>query len=892
MIKKILLAGILAFVSHSSFAQVSGSFDPSFGGNGKVSTNVGLADFNVLDHAVQPDGKIIMVGQSTNGSGAKAFIARANADGTLDTGFYLNGKQQWTVEKYTAVAIQPDGKILIGGSQGSLMRLNADGTLDSNFQNVSGTGTGDLSKEAVAIALQPDGKILGLYHYPSTDNTSDVKIFRYNTNGALDNTFNGTGFVLADIGTNDFPKTITIDTTGKIIVGGDFYTDGSNNKFFYLRFNANGSPDTTFNTTGKVVLAFSGVTYTESFGIALQPDGKMINGGLLTAGTNGVYLYMVRLNANGSMDTTFNGSSYTELLPLNSSSYHKGRIKLAVDGKIVISNFEDPNQDGNVNAVFRRFNSNATADAGFGTAGKASVDFYGFADSSADFDLTTDGKILFSGNAKENFLQNELAIAKLNSNGTLDATFSSDGKATIYFTDIQSNDSARCIARQSDGKIIVGGSSYFAGWDYFSLVRYNTDGTLDTSFGGSGVAVIERIGHVSGIAVDADGKIVLVGNQSSMYALRLNADATLDTTFGTNGVNDFGSLSFGGTVEDVLIRPNGKIVIVGSLGDFTNGDSDFMVAQLNANGTFDNTFGTNGISKAGSFVGGFEQYQAARLQPDGKIVAGGSIYNGQHYELLLARYNTNGTLDATFNGNGTSTYSSGNSDALASLALQTDGKIVVTGTVNGEENGISAIRFTNSGSLDTSFGNNGVATFAAGTYSAGQEIFVTGNQKITVLGSSATTTDYQINVGRFDQNGILDPVFGTAGSFSVQINAGNETLGSGLISGNNLFLAADAYDAGFEVTNFAVGKVFLDTVLATGDLAANPGFSFYPNPAKDSITFPTPVTEVSISSMDGKSKKARVFQNTVDVSRLPAGSYLVRFKAENGATYSKKLLKQ
>ncbi|MBS1986809.1 hypothetical protein JST99_02665 [Candidatus Dependentiae bacterium] len=310
--------------------------------------------------------------------------------------------------------------------------------------------------------------------------------------------------------------------------------------------------------------------------------------------------------------------------------------------------------------------------------------------------LQADGKLVVAGYASGYF-----ALARYNTNGTLDATFGSGGTVV---TVIQTIDLGNSIVIQPDGKIVVAGSSASGSTVYVALVRYNTDGTLDGTFG-SGGKVLTYGGAAQNsaafaIALQSDGKIVVagrvgVGSSANIIVVRYNPDGSADTTFGTGGygagivVSGVGSTSqaFG-----VAIQPNGKIVIAGIA---TIGSTLVFLIRYNTDGTFDSTFGSGGIVTTA--VGSSSQANAVVIQPDGKLlITGNSAGN-----LLLARYNTDGSLDSTFGTSGISVTLTG--VVGRALALQTDGKIVVSG-------GDPLVRLKANGSLDATFGVGGVAT--------------------------------------------------------------------------------------------------------------------------------------------------------------------------------------
>ena len=404
-------------------ARVSGELDPCFFNGGKQTLAFGATSTTSVERiqaaAIQPDGKIVVAG-FTNSTGTSVIVvARFNRDGTLDTGF---GKQllQVSVEDWAyAVAIQPDGKILVAGetrpgNDFAVVRFNSDGTLDSTFA-VPGSGLLGAVKTNMggsdvpsSMFVQPDGKIVVAGR--SDDNFA---IARYNTNGSLDTTGFGTGGkVLTDIGGNDNINAIALQTDGKIVAAGYTYGDGD---FAVARYNSNGSLDTSFGTTGIITTA---VGYQDqAHGVVIQTDGKIVVGGL-----SGFYpdydFALVRYNTNGSLDTAF-GSSGITLTDFTGFGYSndQGRsLALQADGKIVLAGIHGTAGTlSTFDFAMARYNTNGSLDTSFGSSGKAVTDFLSGFDSNTALVIPSNGRIVSVGYAADGSgLSDDLALARFN----------------------------------------------------------------------------------------------------------------------------------------------------------------------------------------------------------------------------------------------------------------------------------------------------------------------------------------------------------------------------------------------------------------------------------------------------------------------------------------------
>ncbi|MFJ3310849.1 calcium-binding protein [Streptomyces sp. NPDC086549] len=321
-------------------------------------------------------------------------------------------------------------------------------------------------------------------------------------------------------------------------------------------------------------------------------------------------------------------------------------------------------------------------DPTFGTGGKVTTDFAGEFAGAEGVAVQADSKIIAVGASNTTGIDIDFALARYNTDGSLDSTFGTGGKVT---TDFGGSQYAVAVAVQADGKIIAAGDTYVVSDDShdFALARYNTDGSLDTSFG-TGGKVTTDFGDsgASGVALQADGKIIAAGYSVGInydFALaRYNTDGSLDSTFGTGGKV---TTDFGGAYDEafaVALQADGKIIAVGASG--TGGEErDFALARYNTDGSLDSTFGTGG--KVTTTFGDFDGAQGVAVQADGKIVAAGDANNLRNF-FALARYNTDGSLDSTFGTGGkvTTDFGGAGDSGASAVAVQADGKIVAAGS--------------------------------------------------------------------------------------------------------------------------------------------------------------------------------------------------------------------
>ena len=377
------------------------------------------------------------------------------------------------------------------------------------------------------------------------------------------------------------------------------------------------------------------------------------------------------------------------------------KVLVQADGKIVVVGYSVGSTTGLDFAVVR-YNLDGTLDTTFGSNGRVTTDLGSVDESGWSAALQDDGKIVVVGR-KFNGIADDMVVIRYNTNGSLDTSFGSGG-STIYDGGIP--EQALGVAIRSDGQIIVVGSSLYLGdTDIFS-VRFNSNGNIvdNASFDYFG---LDDVGN--SVAVQSDGKYLVAGYATFtdgfkyISLIRYGVDGLLDTTFG-----DAGSVITAVGVSDdvarsVLVQPNGKIIVAGYTVDAVTGHN-FLVMRYNADGTLDSTFGLSGVTSTD--LGSLEEGAwGAALQTDGKIIVVGSRFNGLNDDLVLIRHNSNGSIDTTFGNAGSVVTPTGSGVGFGwSVALQPDGRIVVTGaSSNGLNQDIITLRFNTNGTIDDTF---------------------------------------------------------------------------------------------------------------------------------------------------------------------------------------------
>jgi uncharacterized delta-60 repeat protein len=785
---KIVVAGTARGVeSQSAFSLArynsGGSLDTTFGDAGTVFTPFvsGTVAASVSAMAIEPDGKIVVVGTVNgtidNNSVEEFALARYNPNGSLDTSFGTGGEVLTdfgadSISEATSVAIAATGQIVVAGpatidgtGNFGVAEYNANGSLDQTF----GTGgeatanfgpNGTIILPAVGLALQSNGQIVvagPVNHGPVTD----LGLARFNSNGRLDNGFGTGGLVDTSFGTANFSTVAGVALepgTGAIVVAGT--VDASSTEEVALaRYNAsNGSLDQSFGTGGEVITPAAPETLSTAAGMAIQPaDGAIVVTGMSSGfdrrGNSFQDFITARYRAsNGSLDPGFGTGGEVLTTFGNGSSTNGSGVAIQANGEIVAVGFVAFNSGGTVAGfAVARFQSNGNLDPGFETGGEVITNVPGpSSDVAAGEAIQSNGQIVVAGTASVFGpdgsdpgvfeISEDFALTRFNSDGSLDTSFGNDGSVLTDFGGGENQ--AVGVTIQPDGKILVVGS---VDGD-IGVARYNPNGSLDTSFGNGGEVLVNFSGGAgaAGLVLQSNGKIVLAGTSSDDFALaRLNPNGTLDTSFGTGGevLTSFGADMAAGATG-VALQSNGQIVVVGLIVEPVTFNDEFAVARYTTTGALDKTFGHQGEVTTSFGKNTSAAAKAVAIQSNGEIVVVGTVENANTLtsNFALVRYNTSGKLDNTFGTGGEVTSSFAGSATC--VAIQSDGQIVVVGSVPG---GIGVARFNADGSLDQGFGEGGLVVTSFGTSPSetanAAGVAITSNGDILVVGT--TTDDFQ-----------------------------------------------------------------------------------------------------------------------------------------------------
>jgi uncharacterized delta-60 repeat protein len=869
-------------------------------GYGKLSTDFGGKEDKGCSLAIQSDGKLLIGGRSDNGSNYDFALARYGADGSLDTSFSCDGKLTTAFgagdDSGSSVAIQADGKILVAGysyngstSDFALARYNADGSLDTTF-----SGDGKLTTalgSGSSVAIQADGKIL-VSGSSSNGSNADFALVRYNPDGSLDTSFDGDGKLTTDISSGDeFASDVAVQADGKMLIAGSRF-NGTDYDIALIRYNTDGTLDVGFDADGKVTTVL-GSSYDIGSGVVVQTDGKILVAGSSYNGSNYDFA-LVRYNADGSLDTSFSddGKLTTAIGPSDDS----GRgIALQADGKILVAG-ESWVEGNNYDFTLARYNSDGSIDSTFGVDGIATTNIRsaGASDYACSVSVLADGKILVVGTSDVGFGA-DFALARFNADGSIDTSFGAtyslggtvafteDGPSVVLDSNINIGDAELdslnggagnyagafvTLARHGGASTAdafgftaaganfnVSGSSLLSGGQVFGTYG-QSGGTLSILFTSSGTAatnalvdnVLEHITYSNAssappasVQIDwtmGDGNS---GSQGTGGPLSVTGSTTVNIAAvnDANTAPDFSTLPPGivttpiGSSRDdahgIALQTDGKILVVGR--SYNGSDYDFAIVRYNADGSLDNSFSSDG--KLTTEIGSSNDYaNSVTVQADGKILVAGQSYSGSsgsglvlagfggntpNWDMALVRYNADGSLDGTFSGDGKlATTFGGNSDFGRSVAVQTDGKILVAGSTGSSDGNFALVRYAVDGSFDTGFGAGGgvVTDIGTGSIDDGNSLVVQADGKILVAGSSASGGNDDFALVRYNANGSLDTSFSGDGKLLTAIGSGSDLGVSLALQSDGRILVAGRSNNGSD-DDFAVVRYNADGSLDT-----------------------------------------------------------------------------
>ncbi len=785
-----------------------------------------LQTAEVNDAVVQPDGSYVLVGaagvESPYSSATALSLSRHSADGAADPSFGRAGFVTTALgdgASANAIALQPDGKIVVAGSvrtgsaiKGVLARYDADGTLDASF-GTGGTVTG-LPAMGTAVALQPDGKIV----VATQDGqlcASVLTITRYDVDGSPDTAFGNDGVATANLGEDACTSedSVLVQSNGKVIVAGE-----RSGKLAIVRFNGSGSLDTSYGSSGVATINLGAAYAIASSRVRslLQPNGKLI---VATSGIDG--FAVVRLAQDGSLDGSFGSGGVAAVAQLVLTR----AIGLQADGKIVFAGGDLAGTPSASNpGVLARFNPDGSLDSSFGTAGTAQLDF-GFGgmapavvapDSSGGFVVMGGATACVASDESCIVTFSANALARFTSAGLPDMSFGDDGQVVAsplgnVVTGARNSHPKAAIA-QPDGSVIVTGDSYaydthpYPGGSGFALAKYTRDGRIDSRFGDGGFVATSLVSDPSTLPTtattalrQANGKIVVVGGARSSVSGRVRfavarylPDGSLDPVFGTGGIATTPFSDQRETVAGAVLEGDGKIVVGGNVGGRAT------LVRYRGNGSLDRSFGGDGVvALAGARS--VKTLRAVGLSRNGRILVAGMRGVAGPFSGAMVELDADGTRNPSFGGpRGVASVPVGRRGDVSAILMSADGRPLVLGRTSSRS--IALFRYGANGKRDRLFNRRAAAlrdvpgiggSVLAGTFQ--------GRRGKLVL--AGTNSDHFALV-RVRRNGTIDRSFGAQG---VEISKVFGRL-KAVTAGPGRILAAG--DASFENANGSNRQTF------------------------------------------------------------------------------------
>lgn len=385
--------------------------------------------------------------------------------------------------------------------------LAQPGILDNSF-GVSGVAFSPFISQlsyGQALALQPDGKIV-VTGFTVVNAHFKIFVTRYNPDGSFDPTFT-TMFTSIGV-TMEYARAVAVQNDGKIVVAGQI--TGSHSNFLLFRLTSTGAYDTTFGNGGVVNTGFAPSNNDEPNAMVIQPDGRILITGWTSASPIDRDVALLRFNTDGTADSTFgvNGKVSTDL----NNNFEEGHdIVLQPDGKILVAGFSSSSSTAGDVAVIRYLND-GSPDSTFGNSGATTIDVSADDDAALGMALQPDGKIVVAGYTYTNFTYSDNLVMRFDSNGNPDNTF--NGTGIIVSNPSNTNHMATGVVLQPDGKIVITGSAHHLVTSEYMLARFNSSGTMDTTFGSGGYAynpIAIEDDYLLASVIQPDGKIVVTG---------------------------------------------------------------------------------------------------------------------------------------------------------------------------------------------------------------------------------------------------------------------------------------------------------------------------------------------------------------------------------------------
>ncbi len=788
---------VLGAVTAPPAGAAPSDLDPSFGGTGSVALNLGAethAETIARDVARTPDGKLVVAGtDSVNGQGTKRdfLAARLAPDGSLDPTFGGDGIatarfDDISLDEVNAVAVQPDGKVVVAGvtiqsfnggsSRVAVARFGADGQLDATFGTgglaTVAFGTTNSFKQANAIALDSVGRIVLGVSGPLVSGTVNAfTAIRLTTNGTPDTTFSDDGIAQV-AGGNPVTAAVAVGAGDSVLVAG---RNATSSRTEFVRFTAAGVADTSFGTAGKSI----GPVEICRFGCALTIDQS---GRPLIAGRLGLNAIVQRLQPTGGLDTAF---ANVGTATLHFGHYSASAIDVSVDstGRVVVTGSTADQNSTESDVGVARLADDGSLDATFDGDGEAAFDITGSTATGVGVVLDAADNLVVVALDDPPGPPERIGVARLlATDGSFDPAFDGDGRTVVALEhSYPYYDYALDVATDKENRVVAVGGSTDEQTPTATVVRVLADGTPDPSFGTDGAvrtpvrtpgqyAILEWIS----VKVDAANRVLVAGRECTEVGCivvvgRFTSAGVLDPSFAGDGIAELTGVW--GDRPDLVLDSRGRVVVIG-------GVSNEVLLRLTTAGVLDPSFAGGVPVVRPQSAAGISSLALDAL--DRAVIARTPV--GGTWEL--ARYDATGASDPTFGTDGTVTFDPTPTGTITTfdmtfgVGIDSNGRILVAGS-KGDNADVLAARFDSAGVIDPTFGSQGHATIdpdGPANSSYPEELAVDRSGRAVVLVRTGEGT-YGSKLVRFDADGAPDSAFGVNGSTAVTAGGVSEIPG-------------------------------------------------------------------------------------------------------------------
>lgn len=699
------------------------------------------------------DGAIYTAGFFNNGSNNDIMILKFTSAGVLDTTFGDNGIQTYNsgnVEEAYGIAVDADKNVYVTGLANNganndviVLKYTPSGALDTTFSG-DGVQTFDNGNADAGYSIAVDAdKAIYIVGTASNGADNDILILKYTSAGALDATFSGDGKIVYNSGSNDEGKCVFVDSNKNVFVAGRSNAGGTYGALV-MKYTSVGVLDNSFDFDG-IQTYDTGGAGEEANAVAVDSLGNVYVAG--SSNSLGIVIdaLILMYDATGTLVNTFSGDGI--------QSYDSGNDDVAngvavdASGNVyVVGTSTDPIL-GSTDVFILKFLPIGILTTTFSGDGIA---LYATADHDEGYGIVVDsaGNVYIAGTTEISIYSTNIVLClKYSSWGGISTTISGRNLAR-----------ANAVASDGNGNIYVAGYLWNDTSADFLIMKYTQAGALDTTFSGDGIQTYDNGGksdYANGIAVDANGTVYVVGTSdfggitSDIVVLKYTSSGDLDTTFNGTGIAIYDNASDDAGAA-IALDSNGNAYIAGT------SNFDILVLKYTSAGALDASFSGDGIQIYAGSGGGLDFGNAIAVDGNGNTYVAGEANNGTDSDIVVLKYTSSGALDTSFNSTGIRIHDSGGTDSGKAIAVDSSLNVYVAGD---RGNDAVILKYTSSGSADTSFSGDGMQIYDTGVNESAKAILVDANGEIYVCGTIGNGSNLDFLLLNYKSDGTLDTNF-------------------------------------------------------------------------------------------------------------------------------------